>query len=62
MDRSNVDHILVFSVRQILEESGNTNYELRQLFIDFQKLYLSIKIESLQNILIKFGVPKMQLN
>ena len=29
-----------------------------QLFIDFEKAYDSIKIKSLYDILIKFGVPK----
>ena len=55
-NRSTVDHI--FSIRQILEKKWEYNKDECQLFIDFEKAYVSIKRESLYDILIKFGVLK----
>ena len=43
-NRSIVDHILRF--RQILEKNSAYNNEVCQLFIDFEKPYDSINIES----------------
>ena len=48
----------MFSIRQILEKKWEYNKEVCQLFIDFEKVYASIKRESLYEILIKFGVPE----
>ena len=42
----------------MLEKKWEYNKDVCQLFIDFEKAYDSIKIESLYDILIKFGVPK----
>ena len=39
-----------------MKRSGINN-EVYQLFIDFEKVYDSIKRESLYDILIKFGIP-----
>jgi len=52
------DHI--FSIQKILEKKWEYSYnnKVYQLFIDFENTYDSIKIESLYDILIKFGVPK----
>ena len=55
-NRSTVDHI--FSIRQIFEKKWEYNKDIYQLFIDFEKAYDSIQIESLLDILIRFGVPK----
>ena len=43
----------------LIEKKWEYNKDvLYQLFIDFEKVYDSIKRESLYDILIKFGVPK----
>ena len=55
-NRSTVDHI--FSIWKILEKEWESNEDVCQLFIDFEKAYDSIKRESLYDILIKIGVPK----
>ena len=55
-NRSTVDHI--YSIRQILEKKWEYSKVVCELFLDFEKAYDSIKIESLYDILIKFGVPK----
>ena len=52
-NRSNVD--LIFSTRQTLENKWDNSNEVYQLFIDFEKIYDSIKRESLYDIPIKFG-------
>jgi hypothetical protein len=39
-----------FSIRQILEKNWEYNNEVYQLFIDFEKVYDSIKRESLYDI------------
>ena len=59
-NRSTVDHI--FIIRQILETKREYNNEIRQLCVDFEKAYDSIKRESLYDIQIKFGVPKSYIN
>jgi hypothetical protein len=41
----------------ILEEKWEYNETLYQLFIDFKKVYDSVRREVLYNILIDFGVP-----
>ena len=51
-NRSTFDHIC--SIRQILEKEWEYNKDVCQLFIDFEKVYDSIKKDTL----IRFGVPK----
>jgi hypothetical protein len=55
-NRSTMDQI--FYVRQILEKKWEYNGTKYQLFIDFKKVYDSIKREVLYNILVEFGIPK----
>ena len=55
-NRSTNDHI--FCIRQILEKKWEYNDAVHQLFIDFKKIYDSVRREVLYNILIEFGVPK----
>jgi len=50
------DHI--FCICQILEKKWEYNEAMHQLFIDFKKVYDSVRREVLCNILIEFGVPK----
>jgi hypothetical protein len=54
----------IFCIRQILEKKWEYNETVHQLFIDFKKVYDSVRREVLYNILIKFGVRliKMCLN
>ena len=52
-NRSTTDHI--FCIRQILEKNGNKK---KQLFIDFKKVYDSVRREVLFNIIIAFGIPR----
>jgi sorting nexin-29 len=47
----------IFYVCQILEKKWEYNSTLRQLFIDPEKAYDSVRREVLYNILIKFGIP-----
>jgi len=54
-NRSTADHI--FCIRQILEEKWEYNEPVHQLFIDFRKVYDSVKREVLFNILNEFGIP-----
>ena len=50
------DHI--FCIRQILEKKkGEYNEAVHQLFVDFKKVYDSVRKEVLYNILIEFGIP-----
>jgi len=55
-NRSATDHI--FCIRQILEKKWEYNEAVHQLFIDFKKVYNSVRKEVLYNILIEFGIPK----
>ena len=55
-NRSTFEH--VFSIRQIYEKKWEYNKGVCQLFIDFEEAYDFIKMESLYDILIKFGEPK----
>jgi hypothetical protein len=53
-NRSTTDHI--FCIRQLLEKWEH-NEAVHQLFIDFKKVYDSVRREALYNILIGFGIP-----
>jgi hypothetical protein len=55
-DRSATDQI--FYIRQILEKKWEYNGTVHQQFIDFKKVYDSVRREVLYNILIEFGIPK----
>jgi hypothetical protein len=50
------DHI--FYIRQILEKKWECNGMVHQLFIDFKKVYDSVRREVLYSILIELGIPK----
>ena len=54
-NRSTTDHI--FCICQILEKKLEYNEAMHQLFIDFKKVYDSVRKETLYNILIGFGIP-----
>jgi hypothetical protein len=54
-NRSTTDHI--FSTHQILQKKWEYNEVVYQLFIDFKKVYSSVRREVLFNILIEFGIP-----
>jgi len=54
--RSATDHI--FCIRKTLEIKWEYNEAVHQLFIDFKKVYDSVRREALYNILIEFGIPK----
>jgi hypothetical protein len=53
-NRSTTDQI--FHIRQILEKNLEYNDTVHLLFIDFKKVYGSVRREILYNILIEFGV------
>ena len=55
-NRSTFNHI--FSIRQVLEKKWEYNKDVCQLFM-ILKRPMTLKRESLYDILIKFGVPKM---
>jgi hypothetical protein len=55
-NRSTTDQI--FYIRQIVEKKWEYNGTVHQLFIDFKKVYDSVRREALQNILIEFGIPR----
>jgi hypothetical protein len=44
-------------IHQILEKKWEYNETVHQLFVDFKKIYDSVRREVLYNILIVFGVP-----
>jgi hypothetical protein len=48
----------IFYIQQILEKKWEYNGTVHQLFIDFKKVYDSVKREVLYNILLEFGIPK----
>jgi len=54
-NRSTIDHI--FCIHQILEKKWEYK-EVHQLFIDFKKVYDSVRREALYKILIEFGIPR----
>jgi hypothetical protein len=54
-NRSTTDQI--FCIRQILEKKWEYNKKVHQLFLDFKKVYDSVRREILYNILIEFWVP-----
>jgi hypothetical protein len=47
----------MFCICQILEKKWEYNKTVHQLFIDFKKVYGSVRREVLYNILTEFGVP-----
>jgi hypothetical protein len=55
-NRSTNDQI--FYIRQILEKKWEYNGTVHQLFIDFKKVYDSVRREALYNILTEFGIPR----
>jgi hypothetical protein len=55
-NRSMTDHISYIWL--ILEKKWKYNGTVHQLFIDFQKVYDSVRREVLYNILIQFGTPR----
>ncbi|KAJ4445425.1 hypothetical protein ANN_07230 [Periplaneta americana] len=55
-NRSTIDQ--KFSIRQIMEKKWKYKGTVHQLFIDFKKVYDSVKREVLYDILIEFGIPK----
>jgi len=57
---STTDHIL--RIRPILEKKWEYNDAMHQLFLDFKKVYDSVKREVLYNILIEFDIPINPLN
>jgi hypothetical protein len=54
-NRSATDYI--FCIRQILEKKWEYNEAVRELYIDLEKAYDSVRREILYNILIEFGIP-----
>ena len=58
-NRSNADR--VFCIRQILEKREEHKEAVHQLFIDFTKVYDSVRIEVMNNIVIEFGIPMEML-
>jgi hypothetical protein len=54
-NRSDTDQI--FCNHQILEKKWEYNERVHLLFIDFKKVYDSVRREVLYNILIEFGIP-----
>jgi hypothetical protein len=55
-NRSTTDQI--FYIRQILEKKWEYNGTVHQIFIDFKKVYDSVRREALYDILIEFGIPR----
>ena len=55
-NRSTIDHI--FCIRQILEKKWEYNEEGHQLFIDFEKAYVSVRREVLYKILIECDISR----
>jgi hypothetical protein len=53
-NRSTTDHI--FCIRQIFEKKWEYNEAVHQIFVDFVKVYDSVRREILYNIPIKLGV------
>jgi hypothetical protein len=58
-NRSKTDQILY--IRQVLQKKREYNGTMHQPFIQFQKVYDSVKREVLYNILLEFGVPKKRV-
>ena len=56
-NRSTTDHIFCIRQIRVLEKKWEYNEAVHQLFIDFKKLYDSVRREVLYNILIEFGIP-----
>jgi hypothetical protein len=55
-NRSTTDHI--FCIGQILEKKWEHNEAVHHLYIDFKKVYDSVRREALYNIRIEFSIPK----
>jgi hypothetical protein len=48
----------IFYICQILEKKWEYSGTVHQLFMDFKKVYDSVKREVLYSILIEFGIPR----
>jgi hypothetical protein len=55
-NRSMTDQI--FYIQQILKKKWEYNGTVHQLFVDFKKVYDSVRREVLYNILNEFGIPR----
>jgi hypothetical protein len=55
-NRSTTDQI--FYIRQLLEKKREYNGTVHQLFIDFKKVYDSVRRDALYSILIEFGITR----
>jgi hypothetical protein len=54
-NRSTTDHI--FFIRQIFGKELEYNEAVHQLFIDFRKVYDSIRKKVLYKLIVEFGIP-----
>ena len=59
-NRSTADQI--FTIQQILEKKWEFDQSVHQLYIDFKKVYDSIKRERMYEILTRWGIPKKLAN
>jgi hypothetical protein len=48
----------IFYIRQILQKKWEYNGTLHQLFIDLKKVYDSVRMEVLYNVLTELGIPR----
>jgi hypothetical protein len=54
-----IGRLIIFSISvRYLTKKWEYNGKVNQLFIDFKKVYDSIRREALYNILIEFGIPR----
>jgi hypothetical protein len=51
----------IFYIQQILGKKWEYNGTVHQLFLNFKKVYDSVKREVLYNIQLEFGIPKKQV-
>ena len=47
----------IFTVKNLMEKAWEHNVEIRQIFVDFQKAYDSIRRDKLYAIMAHFGIP-----
>ena len=52
-----VDFDATFCIRQILEKKWEYDEAVRELFIDYKKVYDSLRRKVLYNIIVEFGIP-----